>query len=523
MPKTGKICLLLAVSLGVALAMGCASSPAKVTPQPAAQPLPPALPEQMDEIVVSRIEDKKEPQKLVTFSLREADIREVLLSMSKILDMNIVMDPDVSGKITVEVKRVTPEEALDSFLTPLFLQYKKEKNYIAVSKMRRETRVFTLNYITARRAGTTSVVSTIGIGVGTGGTAGGGGGVTSTLTADPWADIETGLKAFVSEGGKMVVNRMAGSIIVADYPQNLNSIAKFLEEVEGSVHRQVMIQALVVDVTLSDEFRLGLNWSAIAKISALNLTGTLPGGFILGQTLAPSTGSVFQIGMSNPDFSALLNAMAAQGKVDILSSPRISVLNNQKAVIRASRAEVYYEVRTEIDPVSRLERISPTPRTVDVGVVLEVVPQISPDGQIIMDIHPVITDKVDEKTFESASVKITTPVLAVRETNSVVKTRNGQTIILGGLIQERRENKEASVPGLGSLPLIGSLFRKTEKTGLKTEIVVLITPTVITGKRIEDLSQKEFQHMMETIPDSKMKQTFMEDLSRSGEPAKRNR
>ncbi|MBU1208876.1 MAG: hypothetical protein KKH04_18445 [Proteobacteria bacterium] len=476
-------CILLGISfMGISFS-GCAA-PAKIVPKPVVVTPPPA-PEKLEELVVSQIEEKKEPERLLSFSMREADVREVLLSMSKTLGYSMVLEPDVSGKVTVEAKRVTFEEAMDAMLTPLGLQHKKGNNIIKVSKMKRETRFFFLNYITSKRSGSSSITSSIAIGGG-----GGGGGISTTDSADLWTDIENGLKGFLSEGARVAINKMAGVIVVTDYPPNLKNIGNFLEKVEGSVQRQVMIQAKVVDVTLFDDFKLGLNWSAITKFSALKIKGTLSGGMMIAQNLSPATG-VFQIGLSDTDFSALLDAMATQGTLNILSSPKISVLNNQKAVIKASRSEVFYEIRSEIDPITKVERITPSPKTVDIGVVLEVIPQISADGNIVMDIHPIITEKVGESTFEHLTTKISTPILTIRETNSVVKIRDGQTMVLAGLIQERTEDKKTEVPILRSLPLVGSLFKQTMKSGRKSELVIFITPTILAGKKIEELSREE--------------------------------
>ncbi len=441
--------------------------------------------------MVSQIEEKKVPERLLTFSMRDADIREVLLALAKTINYNIVLDPEVSGKATIEVKRVTIEETLDALLTPLGLQYKKENNFLRISKLQKETRIFALNYISTKRTGTSSMTSTIVIGAAGGA---GGGGISSSDSADLWGEVEAGLKSLISAEGKFIINKMAGAIMVTDFLPNLKNVAKYLEEVEGSVQRQVMIQAKIVEVTLNDEFKMGLNWSAITRLSSLKLSGTLSGGMMIAQKLSPGVG-VFQIGISDHEFSVLLDAMAQQGKVNILSTPKISVLNNQKSAIKVTTSEVYYEIKTDIDPLTRKETTSATSKTVDIGIVLEVVPQISTEGQIIMDIHPIITEKVGDSILETSTVKLSTPILAVREANSVVKVRDGQTMVMAGLIQEKKSEKETKVPVLGSIPLLGALFTRTEKAGQKSELVVFLTPTILTGKRIEDLSQEELKKL----------------------------
>jgi len=397
--------------------------------------------------------------------------------------------------------QVTAEEALDALLTPLGLQYKKENTFLRISKLKKETRVFSLNYISTKRSGAGSMSSTITVGA-VGATAGGG--ISSSDSADLWGEIEAGLKNLISAEGKFVINKMAGAIMATDFPPHLKNVAKYLEEVEGSVQRQVMIQAKLVEVTLNDEFKMGLNWSAITRLSSLNIAGTLSGGKMIAQTLSPGTG-VFQVGISDHEFSALLDAMAQQGKVNILSTPRISVMNNQKSAIKVTRSEVYYEIKTDIDPVTRKETTSATSKTVDIGIVLEVVPQISAEGQIIMDIHPIITEKVGDSILETSTVKLSTPILAVREANSVVKIRDGQTMVMAGLIQEKKSEKDTRVPVLGRIPVLGALFTRTERSGQKTELVVFLTPTILTGKRIEDLSREELKKLSFTYPEKEKK------------------
>lgn len=485
--------------------LGSCAAPHKEVPKPVLKPspLPSPQPEKLEEIVVSLMEERKEPERLLSFSLRDTDIRKALLALSKTIGYNMVLDPDVSGKATAEVKRVTPMQALDALLAPLGLQYKIEDNFIRISRPRRETRIFRLNYITTRRTGSSIFGAIIAVG-GAGGVvrAGGvevptgvtGGTISGEDSSDLWEDIKDGLKGLVSEGGKVTINKMAGLVVVNDYPLNLKKVGEFLERVEGSVQRQVMIQARVVNVILSDDYQMGLDWSALTKISGLALKGALTGGSILAQSLSPGTG-IFQIGLSDTDFSILLDAMSKQGKVNMLSSPKISVMNNQKAAIKVVTSEVFFDVSTTVDPDTKEKTTTATSKTVDVGVVLEVTPQISHDGDVIMNIHPVITEKVGDSTFESEDVKLTVPILAVRETSTVVKVRDGQTMVTAGLIQEKKSEIKTKVPFLGDIPILGYLFRKTERSVQKSELVIFLTPTVLIGRTIEDLSREEQQRL----------------------------
>ncbi|MDO8141042.1 MAG: secretin and TonB N-terminal domain-containing protein [Candidatus Brocadiales bacterium] len=442
---------------------------------------PPPQREKMEELVVPMIEDRKGTEKLITFSLRDADIRETMLSLSRTIGCNVTLDPDITGKATVDVKDVTLPEALDTILTPLNLQYRKENNVIRISKLTPETRFFKVNYIDVVRTGSSNLTTFLNVASG----GGGGGAISSMSMSDVWKDLESGIKGLLSEKGILLINKSSGIVMVTDIPSNLKKVATYLEKIEGSIQRQVMIQARIVAVTLTKEFQMGIDWSKISSISGIKGE--------VSQSLSPSTG-LFQIGLSEGDFSLLFDAMSTQGKVNILSSPRISTLNNQKAAIKVVKSDVFFEVQRELDKDARTTTTSTTSKIVDIGIILEVTPQISGDGQIIMDIHPIITEKAGEATFESEDINISTPIITVREANTVVKAQDGQTMVIAGLIQEKADVQKRKVPFLGDIPGLGVLFGQTKNSSEKNELVIFLTPTILAGKNIDELTQEELKN-----------------------------
>lgn len=442
---------------------------------------PPPQREKMEELVVPMIEDRKGTEKVITFSLRDADVRETMLSISKTIGCNITLDPDITGKATADVKNVTLTEALDAILTPLNLQYKKENNVIRISKLTPETRFFKVNYIDVIRTGSSNLTTFLNVASG----GGGGGAISSTSTSDVWKDLESGIKGLLSEKGIILINKSSGIVMVTDIPSNLKKVAAYLEKIEGSIQRQVMIQARIVAVTLTKKFEMGIDWSKISAISGIKAE--------VSQSLSPNSG-LFQIGLSEGDFSLLFDAMSTQGKVNILSSPRISTLNNQKAAIKVVKSDVFFEVQRELDKDARTTTTSTTSKIVDIGIVLEVTPQISGDGQIIMDIHPIITEKVGDATFESTDVNISTPIVTVREANTVVKALDGQTMVIAGLIQEKADVQKRKVPFLGDIPGLGVLFGQTKNSSEKNELVIFLTPTILAGKNIDELTREELKN-----------------------------
>jgi MSHA biogenesis protein MshL len=464
-------------------------------------------------------------EKLYSLSVRDADLKEVLFAFSKDNGVNIIVDPDVFGKVTVDLKKVTMAAALEALLKPLDLDYQQERNMIRVTRPKMETRTFILNYITTVRKGSGSV-SGIGGSSAASSSKAGGSSVLSQVTtedqADLWEEIKEGLKniitkktgkrtlkreseilskepekttggektgaTFVEEieaegDGKVTINKMAGIVIVTDYPSRLREVEKFLARVEETVQRQVFIEAKIVEVALNDNFQLGIDWQLLPNLTIMGLGG------IVRQSLT-TTGDFtannrFQIGVTTNTFNSLIDALSTQGKVEVLSSPRVSTLNNQKAIIKAAIEDVYFDVTIAAGtpPIK-----SATPKYITIGVILDVTPQIDTDGTIIMDIHPSVTEKIRVATFTDTGQQA--PVISVRETQTIVRVREEQTILIAGLIQSKEKETLNGIPCLMNIPYIGQLFRQTVREKTKSEIVILITPHLYIGKKIIDFTRQ---------------------------------
>lgn len=504
--------------LALALLGACASPPVKTAEPPPPPPLPPvAVERRLPELPVTQMEEevaKVEPRKLYTLAVRDADVREVLLTFGKKTDLNIVFGPDVKGTVTVDLKRVTLEEALNSLLGPIGLEYAREGNFIRVLSPALETRIFTLSYISTTRSGGATLSATAGGGGGgtTSGTTGGGGGggsgasssVSSADSVDLWGDLEKNLTGLISKEGKAVVNRAAGIVAVTDYSRNLQRIARYIELLEGSVQRQVIIEAQIVEVTLTKEFQAGINWSLIPApgVASVRPLGALQGsvnaaGALLTTALAPAS-TVFQLGFITQAFGhsirALLNALSKQGEVNILSTPRISTLNNQKAVIKVATDDVFFTTTKTREPTTGVETTTVTPQTITEGIVLDVTPQIADDNTVMMNIRPSISERVGQATSPDGS---TVPIVSVRATDTVVRAQDGQTVVIGGLMQHRKSTTTTGVPGLEKAPVFGGLFRQKVEEGRKTELVILLTPQVVIGRKASDLTQRELELLRE--------------------------
>jgi len=518
--------------------------------EPAKPPLPPE--EKLKELaVLQREEAKKVPEKIFSFFAREAPVQDVLLAFSRESEFNIIIDPELSGKVTVDLKRVTLSEALEVILSQLGWTYRIEGKFIKILRPQMETRLFALNYIATKRSGKREIYASTGGGTqamtipgqqttaSTGGIRAGYSDLVSMDEMDFWGEVQKGLETVIfgsaeekgkepsseamkttwtrvdGKGKKLIINKATGIIWVTDFPLHLNKVASFLETIEGSSQRQVTIQAKIMEVILSDEFRAGINWKIIQGLPrSINLawgltdqagTSGFPGGaggYItgtgtgigIGSIATPGVfkvnpyGGIFALGAGGAEviLSDIIQAISEQGDVKILSSPTISTLNNQKAIIRVGNQDVFFITGAVSTQTTVTQTIQPV--TIDVGIILDVTPQIAEDGTIIMNIHPSITEKTGEKATPDG--KTTFPLLSVRETDTTVRVRDNQTIIIAGLMQEKNEETSIGIPGLKSIPLLGGLFRHKAQKKRNSELVIMITPTVQVGKKVEDFSRR---------------------------------
>lgn len=507
------------LGLLAALASGCATPSPPPAPPVAAAPAPPAPAPPLPELPASPIEQRPDtvtPRPLFTFSVRDASIRDVLLALSKRTEVNIVFGPDVEGQVTVDLKRVTLEEALDALLTPIGLTWRREGNFLRVSKPGLETRIFTVNYIATVRSGgsttaaaaggtagaalaVTGAVTGVTGAVTTGGaaTAGTTSSVSSTDSVDFWDELERTLTGLLSSEGKIVLSKTSGLVAVTDFPANLRRVAQYLEAVQGSAQRQVMIETQIIEVELNKEFSAGIDWSLIPRQLRFdplgNIKGGLTGGALAAQTLAAGAATL-QIGiatrLAGQGLDALLRALSTQGKVTVLSRPKISTLNNQKAVIKVATDDVFFTVIRTREAATGIVTENVIPQTVTEGIVLDVTPQIGEDDAVIMSIRPSITERVGQATSPQGG---TVPIVAVRASDTVVRVRDGQTVIIGGLMQNRVATNTSGVPGLQSVPILGYLFKSQGEEVRKTELVILLTPTVLIGRRHSELTPQELE------------------------------
>jgi MSHA biogenesis protein MshL len=286
-----------------------------------------------------------------------------------------------------------------------------------------------------------------------------------------------------AERAYISVNRQAGLIVIKDYPDVLLQVAEFIEAVEGSVQRQVFIQAKIIEVTLNDDYKLGIDWTQVSPFTI----GKTAGSVVANTTITGAAG--FTYGPSATAFNVVLDALSEQGEVSVLSSPKIATLNNQRAVIKVGTEDIFFIPETTAATTTSAASVEYVPSTITIGIVRDVVPQINPNGEIMMSINTSITEKSGERTSPDAINVV--PILDVRESNNVVLAQHGQTIVIGGLMKTRKEVDDNSVPLFGALPLVGRFFHWEQETSLKTELVIMLTPQIMAGRAIDDKFKQE--------------------------------
>jgi MSHA biogenesis protein MshL len=453
-------------------------------------------------------------------TVNSAPARQVFMGLVEGTPYSMILHPDVSGTISLNLKEATVPEALNVIRQVYGYEFRREGNRYFILGSDMQTRMFPVNYLNLSRKGMSDTrVSASGL-TATGGSAGSGSTTASSqgssgvqiqteTLADFWKGLTTALTIIVgSEGGrKLIVNPQAGVVLVRAMPDELRLVEDYLGVTQTNMNRQVILEAKIVEVQLKNGFQSGINWAGIANKNGKTYTlGQVGGGTSLGNTglseiasnsgnMNPTTGiftpisgtnssafgGVFSLAVQANNFAAFFELLKTQGDLNVLSSPRVSTLNNQKAVIKVG-TDSYFVTKqdtTASTTTTGVPTISTELSPFFSGIALDVTPQIDEAGNINLHIHPSVSE-VSEKLITVASNQtISTALSSVQESDNIVRASSGQIIVIGGLMKEASTDDNASVPVLGDIPLIGNLFKHKKVTRIKRELVILLKPTVI--------------------------------------------
>ncbi len=450
-------------------------------------------------------------------AVNKVPAKSFFIGLSKRSSYNMVVHPGVEGYITLSMRGVTVDEVMKTVKNIYGYDYVKTESSYEVFPSVMRSKVYKVDYLNVTRSGISQTRVSSGQLTDNKSVPGvknddaSGTSVNTKTNADFWTELEKALKGMVGEkdGRSVSVNPQANLVVVKAMPSELRSVDYFIEALHSSLQRQVILEAKIVEVELSEGFQAGVNWSgAMAQGNdglAINQTGggTLLSGSevsdIAGNaiTISPGTspsgsvnitpfGGIFSAALATGDFAAFMEFLKTQGSVQVLSSPRVSTVNNQKAVIKVGSDEFFVTQISVTPSVSSTDQAS----QMDVeltpffsGIALDVVPQIAENGEVILHIHPSVSEVVEKTKYVNLSsdqeMRLPLAYSTIRESDSIVRASSGQTVVIGGLMHSQLKEQTAKVPLLGDLPLLGALFKQIKKRSVKSELVFLIRPVVV--------------------------------------------
>jgi MSHA biogenesis protein MshL len=534
------ICPLIA--LAPFILAGCAVSPLPQLPKPSAVmadalavpapfPAPPvatiAAPETEAVPGPPTVPDPNEPR--ISIAMNHVPARQFFMALTAGTPYMMLVHTNVVGNLSAKLQNVTVPEALDAMRELYNFDIVLQDRKITVRQPVMETRVFQVNYPTGTRKGSSDTrvaggsLTDLPATTGTPGTSPPAAArgpdssrVSTTSELDFWQELKASLTAIagIAEGGgkSMVVSPQSGVVVVRAMPRELRDVAAYLKATQLSVERQVILEAKIIEVQLSANYQAGVNWSAFRNGSTQAVGGVLQPGAALNNTPGTSLsngsltavagsaistagnsgGTMFGLALQGTSFAALVSFLETQGTVQVLSSPRVSTLNNQQAVLKVGTDEFFVTgVSGGTTTPSAGGAITTTPnvtlRPFFSGVVLDVLPQIDPEANVILHIRPSVSQvtTVNRSINLGVGGQLQLPLASssASEADSVVRAKNGQVVVIGGLMRESADSDRSQVPGIGNVSGIGRLFGATSRAAQKRELVILLKPTVVIDGR----------------------------------------
>jgi len=486
-------------------------------------------------------------------AVNTAPAQQVFLSLVNGTRYSMLVHPNVSGTISLTLKDVTLREALESIRDLYGYEFRFDGSRISVQPAGLQTRVFRINYLTGQRRGTSDVrvqsgsVADVGASGGAPspasaaqpvpGAVGPGqlpiarsidsSRISTTQTNDFWTELRTSLQSIIGAGPgrSVVVTAHSGVIVIRAMPEELRGVEQYLRETRLSVERQVMLEAKIIEVTLSESFQSGINWAVFnnsgalgqvsigrsattlaargAPISGDNVTIDTAGKAIVASTAALSANnpasSVFGLALQTANFAALIQFLETQGSVQVLSSPRVATINNQKAVLKVGTDEFFVtNVATVTSTTGTTTQQTPTVTVAPFfsGILLDVTPRIDEDNRIMLHIHPSVSSVTESRREVNLGGNVPSIVLplaksTISETDTIVRATDGNVVAIGGLMSVEYIDNRGGIPGLNI-----DLFRTTDRRIVKKELVILLKPTVIGDARDWEPDLREAQERL---------------------------
>lgn len=502
-----------ALACALILLAGCTTLPQPPERNGLADPeLPgPAVPETVDrESAPEPSQDRRAAEgaahERYTVVVDDIPARELLFALARDANLQIDIDGRIEGRVTLNAVEEQLPRLLDRIALQVPIRHDLDGDHLRIVADTPYLETHRVAYVNLSRSAASRVQTATRVGAAgeheDHGYGDGGNDSRTELRSEAenrfWQTLADNVAAMIDgDDDDVIVHREAGYVTVRARRVQQRKIARYLERVLAAAHRQVLIEATVVEVRLDDRHQAGVDWSRLAHNGGPDLVQNLTGG-ALGPALAmpdpPGSGPpAFRLGYQRPDsrhgdLRAVVSMLDTFGDVRVMSTPRVSALNNQPAILKVVDNRVYFTVdveRTTSDGVT--ERVFETRvNTVPVGLVMSVLPYIHDDGEVLLSVRPTVSrilGFVDDPNPELAAAGVTNriPEIQVRELESLLRLQPGETAVLGGLMQDQIEEIERGVPLLRHVPLLGALFRYRDERVRKSELIVFLRPTTAFG------------------------------------------
>ena len=460
------------------------------------------------------------------FSVKEAlPIRDFVNLLTVGTDLSVVVHPDTKGTISaLDLKNVTVTDVLDQVSDLYGYSIVFENAVYQIRPGGLQTRIFRLNYLNVSRSGNSSMQVTAS-GISEGGNQNGnnqnqnqnnqggnnnntGNGqnnqnnqnagrasISTETSTDYWKGLEAVIRSIINAPTQMagqavgnqarsvIVSPQTGMILVRAFPSELAQVEAFIEASQEALQRQVILEAKILEVELKEGFQSGINLSALYQSDNREVS------YSFGQlgSQIDGIGEPLSFDMQFSDFSGVINLLETQGNVQVVSSPRIVTLNNQKAIFKVGQEAYFLTNASTTSFGAGIEQTTSQNSSLEPffsGIALDVTPQISEVGDIILHIHPILSEvKEDLKIINGQEFPLANS--ATRESDTIARVRNGEVIVISGLMQTRATGDKAGAPGLSEVPLLGSALEQKQRETVKTELVILLRALVDEGNAME--------------------------------------
>ncbi|MET2849692.1 pilus (MSHA type) biogenesis protein MshL [Vibrio owensii] len=464
------------------------------------------------------------------------EARSFFASLVKGTEYSVAIHPAVQGNITVNLSDVTLDEVLNVVQNMYGYDVVKSGKVIQIYPAGMRTVTIPVDYLQFKRSGRslTSIVTGSVTSAGTSSSGGssddsdssdsnnngdssttstGGTRIETITESDFWPMLQQAVANLIGsgKGQSVVVTPQAGVITVRAFPDEIREVREFLGVSQKRMQRQVILEAKILEVTLSDGYQQGINWSNMS--ASIGNSGsvvvdrnpvTLPLDAI-GSLLGGQTNVTF----SDGNFEAVMNFMATQGDLNVLSSPRITAANNQKSVIKVGTDEYFV---TELSSNAGNGENSNAVPEVELtpffsGISLDVTPQIDDKGNVFLHVHPAVIEVEEEiKKLnlggDFQDIQLPLAKSSIRESDSVIRAKDGDVVVIGGLMKQQNLEQVSKVPFLGDVPALGNLFRNINNVTQKTELVILLKPTVVGVNTWQKELERSRDLLQEWFPDA---------------------